>query len=83
LRAHAAQQAWRSVPAPSAAAGSPAGETLRTHKQALGTLVSLEAGKVLSEGLGGAGDDRHLRLCRGLSRQLYGLTIASSSPATT
>jgi len=28
------------------------GEELRANKQALGTLVSLEAGKVLSEGLG-------------------------------
>src|SRR3990167_3311556 len=49
-RAHAAQQTWRSVPAPQRGElVRLLGEELRTHKQALGTLVSLEAGKVLSE----------------------------------
>jgi aldehyde dehydrogenase (NAD+) len=57
------------------------GEELRTHKQALGTLVSLEAGKVLSEGLGEV--QEMIDICDfavGLSRQLYGLTIASERP---
>ncbi len=57
------------------------GEELREHKQALGTLVSLEAGKVLSEGLGEV--QEMIDICDfavGLSRQLYGLTIASERP---
>ena len=39
------------------------GVELRAHKEALGRLVTLEAGKIVSEGAGrGPGDDRHLRL---------------------
>ena len=42
------------------------GEELRAAKADLGRLVTLEAGKIPSEGLGEVqGDDRHLRLCRG------------------
>ena len=81
-RAHAAQQTWRSVPAPQRGElVRLLGEELRTHKQALGTLVSLEAGKVLSEGLGEV--QEMIDICDfavGLSRQLYGLTIASERP---
>ena len=81
-RAHAAQQAWRRVPAPPRGAlARLLGEELRSHKQALGTLVSLEAGKVLSEGLGEV--QEMIDICDfavGLSRQLYGLTIASERP---
>lgn len=81
-RAHAAQQAWRNVPAPQRGElVRLLGEELRTHKQALGTLVSLEAGKVLSEGLGEV--QEMIDICDfavGLSRQLYGLTIASERP---
>jgi len=81
-QAHAAQQAWRDVPAPQRGElVRLLGETLRTHKQDLGTLVSLEAGKVLSEGLGEV--QEMIDICDfavGLSRQLYGLTIASERP---
>jgi aldehyde dehydrogenase (NAD+) len=81
-RGHAAQQTWRSVPAPQRGElVRLLGEELRTHKQALGTLVSLEAGKVLSEGLGEV--QEMIDICDfavGLSRQLYGLTIASERP---
>ncbi|MBL0243027.1 MAG: aldehyde dehydrogenase family protein [Rhodoferax sp.] len=81
-RALAAQQAWRSVPAPQRGElVRVLGEELRSHKQALGTLVSLEAGKVLSEGLGEV--QEMIDICDfavGLSRQLYGLTIASERP---
>lgn len=80
--AHAAQQRWRMVPAPQRGElVRLLGEELRTHKQALGTLVSLEAGKVLSEGLGEV--QEMIDICDfavGLSRQLYGLTIASERP---
>jgi len=81
-RAHAAQQTWRNMPAPQRGElVRLLGEELRTHKRALGTLVSLEAGKVLSEGLGEV--QEMIDICDfavGLSRQLYGLTIASERP---
>ena len=81
-RAHAAHQTWRTVPAPQRGElVRLLGEELREHKQALGTLVSLEAGKVLSEGLGEV--QEMIDICDfavGLSRQLYGLTIASERP---
>jgi len=81
-QAHAAQQTWRNVPAPQRGElVRLLGEQLRTHKQDLGTLVSLEAGKVLSEGLGEV--QEMIDICDfavGLSRQLYGLTIASERP---
>ncbi|MDC5526156.1 aldehyde dehydrogenase family protein, partial [Acinetobacter baumannii] len=57
------------------------GEVLRTHKAALGELVSLEAGKIASEGLGEV--QEMIDICDfavGLSRQLHGLTIASERP---
>ena len=74
--------AWRNVPAP--ARGELVrllGDELRTHKQALGQLVSIEAGKILQEGLGEV--QEMIDICDfavGLSRQLYGLTIASERP---
>jgi aldehyde dehydrogenase (NAD+) len=74
--------AWKSVPAP--VRGELVrllGEELRAHKDALGALVTLEAGKILSEGLGEV--QEMIDICDfavGLSRQLYGLTIASERP---
>ena len=53
------------------------GEELRAAKAALGRLVTLEAGKIVSEGLGEV--QEMIDICDfavGLSRQLYGLTIA-------
>ncbi|MBC7708497.1 MAG: aldehyde dehydrogenase family protein [Rhizobacter sp.] len=73
---------WRTVPAP--ARGELVrllGDELRTHKHALGTLVSIESGKILQEGLGEV--QEMIDICDfavGLSRQLYGLTIASERP---
>ena len=73
---------WRTVPAP--ARGELVrllGDELRTHKHALGQLVSIEAGKILQEGLGEV--QEMIDICDfavGLSRQLYGLTIASERP---
>ncbi len=73
---------WRSVPAPlRGELVRLLGNELRTHKQALGTLVSIEAGKILQEGLGEV--QEMIDICDfavGLSRQLYGLTIASERP---
>jgi aldehyde dehydrogenase (NAD+) len=54
------------------------GELLREHKDALGELVSLEMGKIKSEGRGEVQEMIDIcELAVGLSRQLYGLTIAS------
>ena len=56
-------------------------EELRAQKETLGRLVTLEAGKILSEGAGEV--QEMIDICTyaaGLSRQLYGLTIASERP---
>ena len=80
--AHAAYLQWRTVPAP--VRGELVrrfGQTLRQHKAALGALVSVEAGKITSEGLGEV--QEMIDICDfavGLSRQLHGLTIASERP---
>ncbi|MBC7770699.1 MAG: aldehyde dehydrogenase family protein [Phycisphaerales bacterium] len=78
-RAHAAFLAWRQTPAPKRGELVRLfGEELRAHKAELGRLVSLEAGKVTSEGLGEV--QEMIDICDfavGLSRQLYGLTIAT------
>ena len=81
---HAQQafNAWRNVPAPRRGElVRLLGETLRENKQALGELVSWETGKILQEGLGEV--QEMIDICDfavGLSRQLYGLTIASERP---
>jgi len=57
------------------------GEELRTEKERLGALVTLECGKIFQEGLGEV--QEMIDICDfavGLSRQLYGLTIASERP---
>ncbi|MFO1220617.1 MAG: aldehyde dehydrogenase family protein [Burkholderiaceae bacterium] len=81
-RAHAAFLAWRTVPAPKRGALVRLfGEQLRANKDALGRLVSIETGKILSEGLGEV--QEMIDICDfavGLSRQLHGLTIASERP---
>ena len=54
------------------------GDALRRHKEDLGLLVTLEVGKIRSEGAGEV--QEMIDMCDyavGLSRQLYGLTIAS------
>jgi aldehyde dehydrogenase (NAD+) len=80
--AHRAYLAWRSVPAPvRGELVRRLGLALREHKAALGELVSLEAGKITSEGLGEV--QEMIDICDfavGLSRQLHGLTIASERP---
>jgi len=78
-RADAAFKAWRKVPAPKRGEFVRLlGEELRTAKEDLGRLVTLEAGKIVSEGLGEV--QEMIDICDyavGLSRQLYGLTIAT------
>ena len=81
-RAHRQFLAWRDVPAPRRGELVRAfGEMVRAHKADLGRLISLETGKILQEGLGEV--QEVIDICEfavGLSRQLYGLTIASERP---
>ncbi len=74
--------AWRSVPPPRRGELVRLfAEELRHHKQALGRLVSIEAGKILEEGQGEV--QEMIDICDfavGLSRQLYGRVIASERP---
>ena len=74
--------AWRRVPAPRRGElVRRFGEALRAHKSRLGALVTLESGKILSEGEGEV--QEMIDICDfavGLSRQLYGRTIASERP---
>lgn len=80
--AHQAFLIWRTVPAPRRGElVRLLGEELRAHKADLGRLVSIEAGKITSEGLGEV--QEMIDICDfavGLSRQLYGLTIATERP---
>ena len=74
-----AAAAWGKVPAPKRGeAVRLLGEELRKHKKDLGTLVSLENGKILAEGLGEV--QEMIDICDfavGQSRMLYGLTMHS------
>jgi aldehyde dehydrogenase (NAD+) len=80
--ARTAAHAWRDVPAPKRGELVRVfGQLLREHKPALGRLVTIESGKILQEGLGEV--QEMIDICDfavGLSRQLYGLTIASERP---
>ncbi|MCC7419646.1 MAG: aldehyde dehydrogenase family protein [Planctomycetaceae bacterium] len=80
--AQAAFLRWRLVPAPQRGELIRRfGQALRDHKQDLGLLVTLETGKILSEGEGEVQEMIDMAdFAVGLSRQLYGLTIASERP---
>ena len=73
---------WRKVPAPRRGElVRILAEELRVEKENLGRLISLECGKIYQEGLGEV--QEMIDICDfavGLSRQLYGLTIASERP---
>ncbi|WP_323801481.1 aldehyde dehydrogenase family protein [Parasphingorhabdus sp.] len=81
-QAHQAFLQWRTVPAPRRGELVRLfGNALRAHKDDLARLVSIEAGKIPSEGAGEV--QEMIDVCDfavGLSRQLYGLTIASERP---
>jgi len=81
-RAAEAFQVWRAVPAPRRGElVRLLGEELRRAKDDLGLLVTLEAGKIRSEGLGEV--QEMIDICDfavGLSRQLAGLTLPSERP---
>ena len=73
---------WRLLPAPKRGdVIRDLGNALRDHKAALGELVTLENGKIRTEGLGEV--QEMIDICDfavGLSRQLYGLTMHSERP---
>ncbi len=74
--------AWRTVPAPKRGELIRLfGNELRASKEPLGRLITIETGKILPEGLGEV--QEMIDICDfavGLSRQLYGLTMASERP---
>jgi aldehyde dehydrogenase (NAD+) len=84
-RADEAFRAWRQVPAPRRGElVRLLGEELRSSKAELGRLITIETGKIETEGLGEV--QEMIDICDfavGLSRQLYGLTIASERPGHT
>jgi aldehyde dehydrogenase (NAD+) len=81
-RAAKAFLGWRSIPAPRRGElVRLLGDELRRAKPLLAQLVTLEAGKIVQESLGEV--QEMIDICDfavGLSRQLYGLTIASERP---
>lgn len=82
IAAHMAFLEWRRRPAPQRGElVRLLGEELRQEKTALGRLVTIEAGKIVSEGLGEV--QEMIDICTyaaGLSRQLCGLTISTERP---
>ncbi len=81
--AHRAFLEWRTVPAPRRGElVRLLGEELRAEANTLGRLVTIEAGKILSEGLGEV--QEMIDICTfaaGLSRQIAGLTLPSERPS--
>jgi aldehyde dehydrogenase (NAD+) len=81
-RAGHAFQSWRMIPPPRRGeVVRQIGVALRARKADLGLLVTLETGKIRTEGEGEV--QEMIDMCDfavGLSRQLYGLTIASERP---
>ena len=82
-RAAEAFERWRLVPAPRRGEFVRIlGEWLREAKPVLAKMITLESGKILQESLGEV--QEMIDICDfavGLSRQLYGLTIASERPS--
>ena len=82
VAAQAGFEYWRGFPAPKRGELiRDLGNDLRKYKEPLGQLVTLETGKILTEGLGEV--QEMIDICDfavGLSRQLYGLTMHSERP---
>ena len=81
-RSTAAFAKWRLIPAPQRGLiVREIAEALRTHKEDLAALVSLEMGKIYQEGLGEVQEMIDVAdFALGLSRQLYGMTTNSERP---
>ena len=82
-KAQTAFRSWRLMPAPKRGEiVREIGEKLREKKKILGKLVTLEMGKIAAEGEGEVQEMIDMAdYSVGLSRQLYGLTIASERPS--
>jgi aldehyde dehydrogenase (NAD+) len=81
-RAMAVQRDWGMVPAPKRGeVVRLIGEALREHKEPLGELITLETGKIRTEGLGEVQECIDIAdFAVGLARQLYGLSMHSERP---
>ena len=81
-RSNAIFNEWRMLPAPKRGElVRRIGNAFREYEQPLGELVSMECGKILAEGIGEVVECIDIAdFAVGLSRQLYGLTIASERP---
>ena len=81
-RAQEAFEIWRTTPAPRRGeAVRLCGEALRKHKDALGSLVALEMGKIKPEGDGEVQEMIDIAdFAVGQSRMLYGYTMHSERP---
>jgi len=81
-RSNAVFNEWRMLPAPKRGElVRRIGNAFREYEQPLGELVSMECGKILAEGIGEVVECIDIAdFAVGLSRQLYGLTIASERP---
>lgn len=81
-KAEEAFKIWREIPAP--ARGQivrKIGDEFRKYKDDLGALISLEMGKILTEGKGEVQEAIDIAdFAVGLSRQLYGLSMHSERP---
>jgi len=80
--AHDVFEEWSAIPAPRRGEIIMAlGRALQSRKEALGAMITLEAGKIKSEGEGEIQEMIDVSyFASGLSRQLYGLTMASERP---
>ena len=81
-RCQAVFKEWRMLPAPKRGEiVRRIGNAFRENEQQLGELVTIECGKILAEGIGEVVECIDIAdFAVGLSRQLYGLTIASERP---
>jgi len=81
-RCQAVFKEWRMLPAPKRGEiVRRIGNAFRVYEQQLGELVTIESGKILAEGIGEVVECIDIAdFAVGLSRQLYGLTIASERP---
>ncbi|MBT5409761.1 MAG: aldehyde dehydrogenase family protein [Phycisphaerae bacterium] len=81
-RSQAVFKEWRMLPAPKRGELiRRIGNAFREYEQPLGELVTMECGKILAEGIGEVVECIDIAdFAVGISRQLYGLTIASERP---
>jgi aldehyde dehydrogenase (NAD+) len=82
VRSNAVFKEWRMLPAPKRGEiVRRIGNAFREYERPLGELVTMESGKIIAEGIGEVVECIDIAdFAVGLSRQLYGLTIASERP---